>query len=101
MPRSASFSQAAIDNKKTGTAEYRRLHPEKVKAWKAAHYQRHKDKLRAQVYANRAKNKAYWLEQTRIYQQKRFEADPNYWRKKEVKRLYGISWDEYLALRKA
>ncbi len=74
---------------------------EKMLDQKRRSYRKHADKNKAAVYAFRAKHKEKWLKYNREYQRRRFMEDPDYWRKKAVKGLYGITYDEYLAIVKA
>jgi hypothetical protein len=50
--------------------EWRTKNPEKMKAIKRAYYLRHKERLKAQTYANRKKRAEHFLAYSREYQRK-------------------------------
>lgn len=79
----------------TYTERIERYGRETVLENKRQDYQNRREYCKAQVYAYRAKNKEHWLKVSREYQQRRAKEDPLYWRKKSLKSVYGLTFEQY------
>ena len=74
---------------------------ERMAEQKRRYYLKNRESHKAKVYAYRAADKERWLKANREYQQKRAQADPDYWRKKAIKKQYGIAFEQYEGMLKA
>lgn len=71
--------------------EYRRLHPEKVKAWHKASYARNRERKLARNAEWRARNRDHLKIRTRAYQRDHPESQ----RRAHLKANYGITLERY------